>query len=98
MSQPFRCPVCNGNGLVPNGFYSKTGETWVSYSTQPETCRSCNGTGVVWGHDPQPTPIGPRPNPFAGQLDGTTTVIWPYVIGTGGVSWSITNDPFTVMY
>jgi hypothetical protein len=21
---PHRCPVCNGNGLVPNGFYMQT--------------------------------------------------------------------------
>ena len=47
-SIPFTCPVCGGNGLVPNGFYHQTGEHWSTTSTTPEKCQSCNGTGVVW--------------------------------------------------
>jgi hypothetical protein len=50
MTQPYRCPVCNGNGLVPNGFYSQTSGGWASASTAPETCRSCDGSGFVWLH------------------------------------------------
>lgn len=46
---PHRCPVCNGNGLVPNGFYMQTSGHWSTSSITPETCRSCNGTGIVWG-------------------------------------------------
>lgn len=48
---PHRCPVCNGNGTVDNGFYSRPGTcpTWASSSTAPEMCRSCGGTGIVWG-------------------------------------------------
>ena len=46
---PHRCPVCNGNGLVPNGFYTQTSGHWSTSSITPETCRSCNGTGIVWG-------------------------------------------------
>lgn len=46
---PHRCPVCNGNGLVPNGFYMQTSGYWSTSSITPETCRSCNGTGIVWG-------------------------------------------------
>lgn len=46
---PHRCPVCNGNGLVPNGFYMQTSGHWSTSSITPETCRSCGGTGVVWG-------------------------------------------------
>ena len=46
---PHRCPVCSGNGLVPNGFYMQTGGHWSTSSTTPETCRSCGGTGIVWG-------------------------------------------------
>jgi len=46
---PHRCPVCNGNGLVPNGFYMQTSGHWSTTSITPETCRSCNGTGIVWG-------------------------------------------------
>jgi len=45
---PHRCPICNGTGLVPNGFYMPNGHGSTSAIT-PETCRSCNGTGIVWG-------------------------------------------------
>lgn len=45
---PHRCPVCNGNGLVPNVFYMQTSGYWATTSITPETCRSCNGTGIVW--------------------------------------------------
>lgn len=46
--KPYKCPVCSGKGLVPNGFYSCTGNTIISASTAPEQCKSCKGTGVVW--------------------------------------------------
>ena len=42
-----RCPVCGGNGLVPNGFYNQTSGYWSTSSISPETCRTCNGTGVI---------------------------------------------------
>lgn len=42
-----KCPVCNGNGLVPNGYYTQTSGIWGSTSTSPETCRGCNGRGWV---------------------------------------------------
>ncbi len=49
-TQPFVCPVCNGRGLVPNGFYRAIGgEYWSTSSTIPEKCLSCQGTGIVWG-------------------------------------------------
>ncbi len=43
------CPVCNGNGLVSNGFYSHPGDYpfWVSDNVNPELCHSCNGKGLV---------------------------------------------------
>jgi len=44
---PYTCPVCQGRGLVPIGFYNPGNET-LSSSTMPERCRSCNGTGVLW--------------------------------------------------
>ena len=47
--QPHRCPVCGGNGLVPNGYYDQTSGQWSTTATTPKTCRSCEGTGVVWG-------------------------------------------------
>jgi hypothetical protein len=46
------CPVCNGNGLVPNGFYAQTSGCWSTNSTTPEKCQSCKGTGYVWIVDP----------------------------------------------
>lgn len=47
-----RCPVCGGNGLVPNGYYSHSHSngphgTWTSTSTMPETCRGCGGKGWI---------------------------------------------------
>lgn len=45
-----RCPVCGGNGLVPNGYYTQCNGphgTWVSTSTMPETCRGCAGKGWI---------------------------------------------------
>ena len=49
--KPHICPVCKGNGLVPNGFYAQTGGVWSSTSTEPEKCRTCDGTGIVWSND-----------------------------------------------
>ena len=48
--QPFKCPICEGKGIVPGGFYTATGETWTSDRTT-EICRACSGTGLVWGED-----------------------------------------------
>lgn len=42
-----RCPVCGGNGLVPNGFYLTANGQWLSDDIAPETCRSCNGQGFI---------------------------------------------------
>ena len=47
---PYICPVCGGKGIVQNGFYSSTGNTWIASTTIPETCRTCGGKGIVW-HD-----------------------------------------------
>lgn len=46
--KPHVCPVCSGNGLVPNGFYTQTSGTWLTTSITPEPCKSCTGTGIVW--------------------------------------------------
>jgi rubrerythrin len=46
---PYRCPVCGGNGLVCNGFYSTTTGYIQSTSTAAEKCRTCGGSGIVWG-------------------------------------------------
>ena len=39
-----RCPVCNGKGIVPAGFYSYGN---ASTGTVDETCRSCKGSGYI---------------------------------------------------
>ena len=43
--KPYTCPVCEGRGTVPWGFYN----SWSTMGVHPETCRSCGGTGIVWG-------------------------------------------------
>jgi hypothetical protein len=45
---PYRCPVCEGRGRVPVGFYTPhfVGST---SSISPEICRTCSGKGIVWG-------------------------------------------------
>ncbi len=48
--EAIKCPVCNGNGLVPNGFYNRTSETWSTSSAAPETCHSCTGRGYIFNH------------------------------------------------
>ena len=52
MSEPYRCPVCWGKGLVPPGFYSQRGDEEISYpmtsSAASEACHSCSGRGIVW--------------------------------------------------
>ena len=43
---PYRCPICGGNGIVPDGFYNQTSGNWTS-SGIAEKCRSCKN-GIVW--------------------------------------------------
>ena len=40
-----KCPVCEGRGVLPHGFY---GRGQYSTSDSSETCRSCQGSGIVW--------------------------------------------------
>lgn len=47
--EPYKCPVCNGKGFVPTGFYNSLSDYYISTSTAGEKCRSCNGTGITWG-------------------------------------------------
>ncbi len=48
---PFKCPVCEGRGMVPTGFY---GTSTALSGVTLEQCMSC-AKGIVWGHgtDPQ---------------------------------------------
>jgi hypothetical protein len=47
--RPFKCPVCEGRGIVPGGFYNSLSNTWLAI-TVSEPCRSCKGEGIVWGY------------------------------------------------
>lgn len=40
--KPHRCPVCEGRGFVPAGFYGS------QVGTNPIECRACGGKGIVW--------------------------------------------------
>jgi hypothetical protein len=76
MATPYRCPVCNGKGIVPNGFYNSTEDSWATTSIAPETCKSCWGTGIVWDYDykidwPTYLPVIP-PNTWNWDLQNTT--------------------------
>ena len=49
--KPYKCPVCEGRGMVPGGFYDiLPNNTTLSYPA-PVSCRSCGGTGILWYHD-----------------------------------------------
>lgn len=57
---PYRCPICEGRGIVPGGFYTSIGQTYSSNRTS-EQCRQCFGTGIIWGSDPiEVKPLNPR--------------------------------------
>ncbi len=45
-----KCPVCEGRGQVPAGFYYQNSAPTV-VNTCPETCRSCSGKGVIFEYD-----------------------------------------------
>jgi hypothetical protein len=42
---PQKCPVCDGKGTIPIGFYS---DIAVGGDMQEPTCRTCKGDGIVW--------------------------------------------------
>lgn len=47
MKQAQRCPVCDGRGLVPNGFYTfNGGYASGTADIAPEQCRSCE-KGII---------------------------------------------------
>ena len=50
MNHAERCPVCNGTGRVPRGFYSLVGN--LTTTNEPEVCKSCLNGIVVISDDP----------------------------------------------
>lgn len=64
--RPFRCPVCDGRGQVPRGFYNASvveyaGSTSGFLSYGQECCRTCHMTGIVWSAVGMVSPVL-RPN------------------------------------
>lgn len=48
-SQPYRCPVCDGRGIVPSGFYTLANDACGTSITDLKQCRTCKGKGIIWG-------------------------------------------------
>lgn len=47
---PFRCPVCNGQGIVSTPPEVAGDVPWfISTGTGTFACRACKGTGIIWG-------------------------------------------------
>lgn len=47
---PNKCPICQGSGNVPGGFYDSTPghvETWTS-NRSIDKCKACYGSGIIW--------------------------------------------------
>ncbi len=42
---PYCCPVCQGKGLVPKGFYNAYNLS--SNTGEQENCRTCEGKGMI---------------------------------------------------
>lgn len=47
---PFRCPVCDGRGVLAYPPGTPAGQAFVSTSMGPWPCRSCAGTGIIWSN------------------------------------------------
>lgn len=45
---PHKCPICEGHGMVPGGFYTALAGCGSTSNVTAETCRSCDGNGVLW--------------------------------------------------
>lgn len=46
--KPYKCPICNGKGIVPGGFYLSV-SGYCSSTNTSEMCRQCQGSGIIWG-------------------------------------------------
>ena len=48
MTTQQKCPICNGNGIVPGGFYTSCRGSMSISTVCTEPCRNCEGMGVVY--------------------------------------------------
>lgn len=49
------CPVCEGRGTLPSGFY----EPPARANAGPVTCRTCGGRGALLSEGAEPIPADP---------------------------------------
>lgn len=62
-----KCPVCEGKGKVPPGFYPDGNQSkW-------QECHACGGRGIVYGYAVDPVPYVPAPVPMPRPIP------YPYV-------------------
>lgn len=48
--KPYKCPVCEGTGIVSRPPHvAGDVKYWADSSSGPYPCRTCQGTGIVWG-------------------------------------------------
>ena len=73
MAKPYLCPVCQGRGTVPVGFYCSG---TLSSNVTPETCRTCGGLGMVWDYTDNGVPVWNCVGPIVPQ-DINKTVTRP---------------------
>lgn len=54
-----KCPICEGRGIVPAGFYTLTESGYHTDLT--EQCRQCDGKGMLNSVSPTEQKFGPPP-------------------------------------
>jgi len=87
MSMPVKCPICEGHGIVPGGFYQITpGVLEWSSTNATEICRACGGSGIIWTWDQAPK----MPMPYWYDYGYPVPNRWPYISGPAGSTgeWS----------
>jgi hypothetical protein len=45
---PYKCPICEGHGLVRGGFYESSIEGSSRNRISNEKCRACDGSGIIF--------------------------------------------------
>ena len=85
--QPYLCPVCQGKGTVPPGFYgdANAGSSTAAFR---ETCRACGGSGYIMGAAPH------APPPWTSDQDPVQPP-WKITCGTPIV---LSGDTFQMDY
>jgi hypothetical protein len=70
-SMPFKCPVCDGTGLVSKPPYFGDG---VDGNTSHYPCKSCSGAGIVWNiHRKQFEEVSRHKEPVRNDYDDIET-------------------------